>query len=119
MSRLDDLGDILDGYKGRKHIEIQRDPTADFRERLSIKACEVYDSLNPEIQQKIVKYFNYVEQTGVIRGMEDGKLDEMPLEDHPDFIEECLTDLEEKPDDTDLAEFSKQIDEILILYEGK
>lgn len=114
MSRLDNFDEILKNYEGRDYDSL----AGLLKECISRDARDVYDSLSPELQRKILKYFDCVKQTGLIKwpsAVERFDCREL-AEANPDYFDHYLLDagnLEEN----ELKEFSGRLDQTLKLYE--
>lgn len=112
MSRLDNFGEILDSYEGR---EPDADILRNLRAALDPFSRETYDSLDPENQKKVLKYFYYAKKTGKIKAVDGRKVLMADLEAFRNFFNEFFCDIEE--DDNTEEEISIMLDKLIESYE--
>ena len=113
MSRLDKFEEILKSYEGR---EPKADILRDLREALDPFSRETYDSLDPELQKKVVKYFYYAKKTGKVKTVDGRAVLMADLEAFPNFFNEFFFDMEED-DNTGKEEISIILDKLIESYE--
>ncbi len=114
MSRLDRFEEILKSYEGR-----ECDTLALFNDCISSDACTVFGSFSPELQKKVLKYFDCVRQTGLIKWPSPVcEYDCVELiEANPDYFDNYLIDAGTLIG-KELNEFSGNLEKILQLYKS-
>ena len=111
--RLDKFKEILDGYEGRDRMEYAKKT---LRSRLCADTCAIYDTLDPELQQRFIKYFCYADTTGKIKILVNDVIGIMKT-DFNEFFNDLLLDLARSEHRGEIKEVLRTMDEIIESYE--